>query len=78
MGQRIIHTLEADIALVQEALEQVKSPLARAALRSALETLNDLMWDDALDVRLAAYPLAPEERRASAGTPLLEAPVDWF
>ncbi|MGE3335594.1 MAG: hypothetical protein AB7I36_18275 [Rhodospirillaceae bacterium] len=78
MAQRITHTLADDIAVVQEALETVKSPLARATLTSALETLNALMRDDALDVRLAAYPLAPDERRHSAGHPMPDKSVDWF
>lgn len=78
MAQRMVHTLESDIALVQEAFESVQSPLARAALASAIETLNSLMQDDALDVRLAAYPLAPDERRGAAGQPTSEEPVDWF
>lgn len=78
MAQRIMHTLEHDIAVVQEAFESVTSPLARATLTSALETLNALMRDDALDVRLAAYPLAPDERRDSARYVMSDKSVDWF
>ncbi|MCA0202191.1 MAG: hypothetical protein LCH56_15390 [Proteobacteria bacterium] len=75
MGQDVIHTLKSDIALLQGALENVQSPAARATLTEAIEALNNLMWADA---GLAAYPLAPEERRSTAGHPMFDAPVDWF
>lgn len=78
MGLKFINSIENDMALVQDALENAQSPAVRASLQALIAYLNGSMWHGALDMRLAGYPLAPQERRAAAVDPMCEEPADWF